>query len=85
MPVDDLYFDSSGRYAIVIKEEVHPEFFEMFQLREMENAPSEPVKGPTQLIVDIKDQSELLGLLNALYDNHHTIFKVEYVSKGMPG
>jgi hypothetical protein len=36
------------------------------------------------LIIDIKDQSELMGLLNALYNNRYTIIKVEYIIK-VPG
>jgi hypothetical protein len=81
---DDLHFDGPGRYLIVIKEKVSQDIFEMFPIKEAQDALVNLDEHGNQLIIDIKDQSELMGLLNVLYNNHYTIIKVEYIIK-VPG
>jgi hypothetical protein len=78
---DDLHFDGPGRYLIVIKEKVSQDIFKMFPIKDARDALVNQDKHGNQLIIDIKDQSELMGLLNALYNNHYTIIKVEYIIK----
>lgn len=73
-------FDGPGRYVITTKEEVSPEIFELFTLKKSVNKHSDGDDAITKLVVDIKDQSELLSFLNTLYDNHHTIIKIERLS-----
>ena len=81
----DLIFDGPGKYLVQVKEKVNPEIMEMFRLRPTEGAVQSDCDNCTQLFLDIKDQSELLGFLNTLYDFHHTIYKVEYCSGESPG
>lgn len=81
---DDLHFDGPGRYLIVIKEKISQDIFEMFPIKEAQDALVNLDEHGNQLIIDIKDQSELMGLLNVLYNNHYTIIKVEYIIK-VPG
>jgi len=81
---DDLHFDGPGRYLIVIKEKVSQDIFEVFPIKEARDNPVNLDEHGNQLIIDIKDQSELMGLLNVLYNNHYTIIKVEYIIK-VPG
>jgi hypothetical protein len=80
----DLIFDGPGKYLIQVKEKVNPEIMEMFRLRPAEGAVQSDCDHCTQHFLDIKDQSELLGFLNTLYDFHHTIYKVEYCSGEPP-
>jgi hypothetical protein len=77
----DLYFDAPGRYLIVLKEKVSQDIFEMFPGMEAWDDLVHPDGHGNHLIADIKDQSELMGLLNVLYNNRYTIMKVEYIIK----
>jgi hypothetical protein len=79
MSGNDIRFDGPGRYVVTTKEEVTPAIFELFIAKKHKSKLTEGNKG-VQLIVEIKDQSELLSLLNVLYDNHQTIMKVELLS-----
>jgi hypothetical protein len=77
---DDLYFDGPGRYLIHIKENMGQDIFEMFAIKYAQDDPTNLNKKRNQLMIDIKDQSELLGFLNELYNHHYTLIKVEYIS-----
>jgi hypothetical protein len=81
MPGVDLNFDGPGKYLIQVKGKVNPEIMEMFRLHPAERAVQTGCENCTQLFLDIKDQSELLGFLNTLYDFHHTICKVEFIAR----
>ena len=81
---DDLYFDGPGRYLILIKEKLSQDIYEMFPVKDAQDDHIHLDEHGNHLIIDIKDQSELMGLLNMLYNNHYTIIKVEYLSK-VPG
>jgi hypothetical protein len=56
----------------------------MFPIKEAEDDHINLDKHGNHLITDIKDQSELIGLLNVLYNNRYTIIKVEYMME-VPG
>jgi hypothetical protein len=84
MQKDDLHFDGRGWYLILIKEKVSQDIYEMFSVKDAQDDLVGLDEHGNHLIIDIKDQSELMGLLNALYNNHYTIIKVEYLSK-VPG
>jgi len=81
---DDLYFDGPGRYLILIKEKLSQDIYEMFSVKDAQDDLANLDEHGNRLIIDIKDQSELMGLLNMLYNNHYTIIKVEYIIK-VPG
>jgi hypothetical protein len=80
MNQDNLRFDGPGRYLILLKEHVSQEILSLFPIRGAQDDPVGRYKNRNQLIIDIKDQSELMGLLNALYNNHCTIIKVEHLT-----
>ncbi|MGD9329422.1 MAG: hypothetical protein PVH48_10680 [Cyclobacteriaceae bacterium] len=84
MQRDDLYFDGPGRYLILIKEKLSQDIYKMFPVKDAQDDLVNQDEHGNHLIIDIKDQSELMGLLNTLYDHHCTIIKVEYLSK-VPG
>jgi hypothetical protein len=79
----ELRFDGPGKYAVTTKDEANPEIFEMFRAEKGKIELGDSSKTGSQFIVEIKDQSELLSLLNILYDNHNTIIKVEFLSNMM--
>ena len=76
----NIRFDGPGRYVVITKEDTSPEIVELFAGKiEISELPDE-VHAGSEIVVEIKDQSELLSLLNMLYDNHHTILKIERLS-----
>jgi hypothetical protein len=79
MLLKDIRFDGPGRYLVNVREEASTDIFEMYKVVKNKTEVTEGGILRTQLIVDIKDQSELLSFLNVLYDNHHTIMKVELI------
>lgn len=81
MQKHDLHFDGPGRYLIEIKGKVSRDILEMFPIKEAQDDLVNPDQLGNHLIIDIKDQSELMGLLNVLYNNRYTIIKVEYINK----
>ncbi len=76
----DIRFDGSGRYVVMTREQFSPEIIELFSARENMSEQTGEVIAGSHIVVEIKDQSELLSFLNILYDNHHTIVKVELLS-----
>ena len=80
MLLKDIRFDGPGRYLVNVREEASTEIIEMFNVVKNKTELTEGGTLRTQLVVDIKDQSELLSFLNILHDNHHTIMKVELLS-----
>jgi len=76
---DNIHFDGPGIYKILTKEALSPEIFEMYSLLEMEDSRARS-SHKKQLLLNIKDQSELMGFLNMLYQLHYTILRVELVS-----
>jgi hypothetical protein len=79
MLLKDIRFDGPGRYLINVREEASTEIIEMFNVVKNKTEVAEDGSLRAQLIIDIKDQSELLSFLNILHDNHHTIMKVELI------
>ena len=80
MPGKDIRFDGPGRYVVTTKEEVSSDIFELYTSKKAKSEHTDGDNAASQLVVDIKDQSELLSFLNILYDNHHTILKIERLS-----
>ena len=78
----DIRFDGPGRYVITTKEEVNPGIFELYNTKNNKGKLTGAGHAGSEHIFEIKDQSELLSILNILYDNHHTIVKVELLSNG---
>jgi hypothetical protein len=79
MLLKDIRFDGPGRYLVNVREEASTEIIEMFNVVKNKTEVAEDGSLRAQLIIDIKDQSELLSFLNILHDNHHTIMKVELI------
>lgn len=77
---DAIRFDGPGRYVVKTKESINPEIFELFNAKINTSKLAGIGNIDSLLIVEIKDQSELLSFLNTLYDNHHTIMKVELIT-----
>ena len=80
MDGEDIRFDGPGRYVITTKGEVNPDIFELYNAKKNKSSVTGGGLTGSELIVEIKDQSELLSLLNILYDNHIAIIKVELLS-----
>jgi hypothetical protein len=76
----DIRFDGPGRYVITTKGEVNPDISELYNAKKNKCRLTGAGHAGSELIVEIKDQSELLSFLNTLYDNHQTIMKVELLS-----
>jgi hypothetical protein len=76
---NDIRFDGPGRYIVTTREEVSADIFELYTLKKAISEQTGGDNASSQLVIDIKDQSELLSFLNILYDNHHTIIKVELI------
>lgn len=77
---NDIRFDGPGRYGVRIKEDVSPGIIELFNVKKNITELAGSGNTGSQLIVEIKDQSELLSFLNTLYDNHYTIMKIELLT-----
>jgi len=80
MPGKDIRFDGPGRYVVTTKEEVSSDIFELYASKKVVSEQTHGDEAGYQLVVNIKDQTELLSFLNILYDNHHTILKIERLS-----
>lgn len=78
----DIRFDGPGRYIVTTREEVSADIFELYTSKKVISEQTGGDNAGSQLIVYIKDQSELLSFLNILFDNHHTIVKIELLSNG---
>lgn len=73
-------YDGPGMYAITTKEEVNHDIFELFNVKKIQGEPTDGSNADSQLIFEIKDQSELLSFLTVLFDHHHTILRLELLS-----
>ena len=76
----NIRFDGPGRYVVITKEDISPEILELFSGKIKISELPDEVHAGSEIVVEIKDQSELLSLLNMLYDNHYTILKIECLS-----
>jgi hypothetical protein len=52
----------------------------MFPIKEAQDDLVNLDEHGNQYIIDIKDQSELISMLNLFYDHHYTLIKVENIS-----
>jgi hypothetical protein len=77
---NDIRFDGPGRYIVTTREEVSADIFELYTSKKAISEQTDGDNASSQLVVDIKDQSELLSFLNTLYDNHYTIMKIELLA-----
>jgi hypothetical protein len=75
-----IHFDGPGDYIIQTKEKFNPDSFCMFSFYERTINKS-PFTSTYELVLSIRDQSELMGFLNMLYDHHYTLIKVVYDDK----
>jgi hypothetical protein len=81
MQQHSLYFDGPGRYLILIKGHLSQEMLAIFPAKVVHDGIIMLDNMGYRLIIDFRDQSELMSALNILYNHHCTILKVEYLSK----
>ena len=70
-------FDSPVFYHITVQGKLNEDILEMIRADE-HHVQFEGEKMITSLRVYVKDQAQLTGILNALYDMRHPILRVEY-------
>jgi hypothetical protein len=74
----ELYFDGPGIYIVKTLNDIDAELMEMFAVSGADAQISEKSRDYTYRL-SVKDQSELIGFLTTLYNQHHTILKVEHL------
>ena len=74
----DLYFDGPGTYLVTTKNRIKSEFMEIFPVEICAARPGNNAEENSYTLT-VRDQSELMGFLNSLYNEHHTIVKVEHL------
>ncbi len=77
MQNDTITFDGPGSYNIVVKEKLHADVLELMVDDFPENQFTKEKK--SQIILRVKDQAQLSGFLNILYDYHYTLLKIERI------
>jgi len=73
----DLKFNSSSRYRICVKGFLDDSWAERFSGMHISNETSGQIAPLTTLVGTLKDQTELVGVLNSLYEMHLPFVSVE--------
>jgi hypothetical protein len=74
-------FQRPGIYKIVVEGDLSKRISYLLSGMQISVAKSTDKISFTTLIGQISDQSALLGILNTLYDNHHTILSVNILEE----
>ena len=69
-------FDSPVYYHITLKGKLYTDLFELINAEEYQQI-YDPEKRITSLKVYVKDQAQLSGILNAIYNMHCSLLSVE--------
>ena len=74
-------FSAPGYYRILLQGQLNPDWSGRLGGMHVVASTLEADAGVTVLQGRVRDQAELSGILNALYELHLTLLKVEYLGK----
>lgn len=73
----NIRFDGPGQYLVNTKEQIDPGFLEIFNIKIFNPADKKGNKLQNKFIIQVKDQAELSGFLNALYNSRYTLIGID--------
>jgi hypothetical protein len=73
------YFHAPGRYRISVQGELRPDWAERFGAMQVLSIRSDDEGIVTVLEGGVRDQAELAGILNSLYELHLSLLSVRYL------
>jgi hypothetical protein len=76
----DISFDRPATYRIVVKGRIDQLWFEDLGGMEIHIESHENEPAITLLTGQVRDQAELMGILNSLYELHMTVLSVEHTA-----
>ena len=72
-----LKFCDAANYKIIVKGEVRGNIIPLLPLTTVIGVDADGDGVQSSISLKVKDQAQLTGILNALYDHHYVILKVE--------
>ena len=81
-PGNDLKFSLSARYRICVKGFLDESWSNRFSGLRINNHVPGRISPVTALVGTVRDQTELLGVLNSLYEMHMPLVSIELLDNG---